>query len=226
MIPIPRIFEGRPCVVVAGGPSLKGFDWARLEDKNVIAINRAYEFLPRAEVLYWSDEKFWRLHRDQLNAHPALWKATLARGYAEEDLLPKTVKQYRVTGVAGFDPAPGCIRHGNSSGFAAIHLAAHLGASSIILLGLDMKHGANGETHFHGGHGRRHYEESLTELMLPWFKTLAAPLAAAGISVINASPASALTVWPRVTIDEGLAVYVEKAYAAARMDQGAKAGGA
>jgi hypothetical protein len=34
--------------------------------------------------------------------------------------------------------------------------------------------------------------------MLPKFKTLADPLAAAGVHVINASPGSALKIWPIV----------------------------
>lgn len=203
---IPRIFEGGAVIIVAGGPSLRGFDWRRLKDKNVIAINRAYEVVPSALVLWWSDAKFWFHHREGLLAHRAPWKATCNLNYGSEPPPPE-IHQYRFTGHKGLDPDEGCLRSGNNSAFAAIHLAVHLGALDIVLLGADMKHGPHGETHFHTGHGVQHQEDTLTELMLPWFDSLAAPLAARGITVTNASVDSALTTWPRCTIDQGLGQY-------------------
>ncbi len=92
-----------------------------------------------------------------------------------------------------------------NSTYAAIHLAAHLGAARIVLLGVDMRYGPAGESHFHGGHGLIHSEATLTELMLPHFEPLVKPLQQRGITVVNASPDSALRCWPRCSIDEGLA---------------------
>lgn len=206
---IPRIFEGRPVIIVAGGPSLTCFDFDRLYGKHVIAINRAYEVCPFAPVLWWSDARFWRHHRPGLTAHPASWKATCTTGYHPDDDVPSWVHQYGFTGVAGFDPDPTHLRHGNNSAYAAIHFAAHLGANLIVLLGVDMRHGVKGETHYHSGHGFLHLEETLTNYMAPYFKHLAAPLAERGIRVLNASVESALTVWPRCSIDEGLEAYDE-----------------
>lgn len=203
---IPRIFEGEPVIIVAGGPSLIGFDFARLAGRNVIAVNRAYEFAPGATVLWWSDARFWFNHRDRLLAHAARWKATTTVNYGSE-VLPEHIHQYRVTGHKGFDPDPGALRSGNNSTFAAMHLSAHLGARKIVTLGLDMKHGPKGESHFHGGHGFEHLPETLSDLMLPWFESLAAPLAERQIEVLNACHDSALTVWRRCSIDEGLAEY-------------------
>lgn len=203
---IARIFEGETVFIVAGGPSLRGFDFTRLDGRNVIAINRAFEYLPKAEVLWWSDARFWRHHRDDIVVHSARWKATGNVGYVPSDFLPSWVVQYHFSGHGGFDENPKNLRTGNNSAFASIHLAAHLGAKIIVLLGVDMRHGPTGETHFHEGHGVMHLEETMTNLMIPYFETLVKPLAALGIQVINASPNSALEVWPRVTIDEGLAL--------------------
>ncbi len=85
-----------------------------------------------------------------------------------------------------------------------VRLAAHLGAAKIILLGVDMRHGPAGETHYHGGHGVLHQEITLSQYMLPQFNSIIKPLAQRGIEVLNASPDSALTIWPRCSIDEGL----------------------
>ena len=201
---IPPIFAGHTAIVCAGGPSLRGFDFSRLAGRKVIAINRAHEFIPGADVLWWSDAMFFRRNRDAVMAHAAPYKATCQVDYAPGDLPPGVI-QYRFTGSRGFDEQPGCLRHGNNGTHAAIHLAAHLGAQKIVVLGLDMRYDKHGRSHFHDGHGVMHAEVTLTRLMLPHFKPLADALAARGVEVINASPKSALTIWPRCSIDEGLA---------------------
>lgn len=203
---IPRIFEGQPCFIVAGGPSLVCFDWRKLAGKNAIAINRAHEVMPNAQVLWWSDAAFWRRNQDALLAHPAPWKATCQIEYREGE-VPASIHEYRFTGLQGFDADPGRLRHGNNSAYAAMHLAVHLGASSLVLLGVDMQHGAAGRTHFHAGHGIPHLQATLTGMMLPHFASLAPALAERGIPVLNASEQSALRVWPRCTIEQGLAAY-------------------
>lgn len=189
--------------IVASGPSLAGTDWRRFEGLPTIAINRRHEDLPGATVLWWSDALYWRRARDSLTAHRAAWKATGQVGY-QPDELPPEVTVYRFTGKDGFDPNPAQLRHGNNSAYAAMHLAVHLGAARLVLFGVDMRHGPAGETHCDGGHGLVHREETLRDLMVPFFKSLAPHLAAQQVDVLNASPESALTIWPRCTIEEGL----------------------
>jgi hypothetical protein len=203
---IPRIFEGQPCLVVGGGPSLIGFDFGQLRGLNVIAINRAYEFIPDAPILWFTDWQFLLAHQAGLEGHAARFKCS-----AEWDIpdfsLPAWATKFRFTGLTGFDPRPDCLRHGNNGGYTAMHLGAHAGASALILLGFDMQHGSKGESHFHGGHGLMHVEQSLTQVMLPYFKTLKPGLDERSIAVLNASPESALRVWPRCSIQDGLATY-------------------
>lgn len=200
---IPQIFQGETVFLVAGGPSLIGFDFSRLKNRRVLAINRAHEFLPGAELLWWSDASFWRRNKEALMVHAARWKGTGHLHYQEGE-LPPDIHVYRFTGPHGFDDRADCLRDGNSSAYAAMHLLAHLGAAKIVLLGLDLRFGPNRESHFHSGHGRLHLEVTLTDLMAPMFLSLARPLAQRGIEVLNASPTSALTIWPRCSIDEAL----------------------
>lgn len=208
---IPRIFDGQSCAICAGGPSLTGFDWNRLRGKNIIAINRAYEVLPFAQVLWWSDARFWRRNKVGLLAHAAPWKATACLDYRPnenpEDALDPSVHEYHFSGLRGFDPRPAYLRHGNCSAHAAIHLAAHLGARRIVIFGLDMKQADGGAAHWHDGHGALPTTTAqMADLMLPHFAPLALALADRDIEVVNASPDSALTVWPRCSIDDGLAM--------------------
>lgn len=204
---IPRIFEGQPVFVVAGGPSLKGFDFERLRGCNIIAINRAYEVLPFAQVLWWSDAIFYMPRKAELLAHPAPYKATCNLNYVGTGEPDPSVHIYRFTGRDGFDDHPDCLRDGNNSAYAATHLAAHLGSTFPILLGVDMQYGRDGATHWHGGYGLVRREETLKDDMAPHFRTLAHALARRGIKVLNASPDSALTCWPRCSLDDALAAY-------------------
>lgn len=196
--------------MVGGGPSLKGFDYGQLAGLNVIAINRALEVCPSAPVLWWSDVDFWKASSAKIRAHSAQIKATGHLDYPAEDLAAceaASVAVYRFSGLTGFDPDPARLRHGNNSGYAALHLAAHLGARLVILLGVDMRHGPGGASHWHDGHGRLHRERSLKDLMLPYFPSIAGALVDRGVTVLNASPDSALMVWPRCSIQKGLEAY-------------------
>lgn len=197
------IDPARPVCVVAGGPSLRGFDWRRLDGRQAIAINRACETIPGARIVWWSDVRFWRRHRDAILAHPAPLKATALRD-GDGERFPPEVTCRRFTGVAGFDPRPGCLRHGNNGAYAALHLAASLGARRIVLLGCDMAYGPDGRSHWHNGHGFAHRERTLAEKMLPWFQTLAEPLAQRGVRVTVAAP-TRIACWPVVSLDAALA---------------------
>jgi hypothetical protein len=100
---------------------------------------------------------------------------------------------------------PGVVGDGGNSGFQALNLAVQFGAQKIILVGFDMR--LDRGTHWHGRHppGLNNPNE---HNMVKWRKVLdgsAAHLQALGVTVINASPLSALTAYPKMTFAEALA---------------------
>lgn len=208
---IPRIFDGQDAVVVAGGPSLRGYDLgAMLAGRNVIAINRAHEVIPDAPVLWWTDARFWRRAKTSLLAHSAPWKATCDEEYRRGELPPE-VHQYKFSGTDGFDPNPARLRHGWNSAYTATHLAMHLGARKIIWLGVDLYHdGTPSGRNFHSGYGEPQHENvppPETESLTRWkqaFYGLFAILEYRGVKIVNGSPNSALRWWPRCTPEDAL----------------------
>jgi hypothetical protein len=58
----------------------------------------------------------------------------------------------QVSGQPGLDLRPGWVRTGGHSGYTAINLAVHLGATRIVLLGYDMMASPQGAHHFFGAH--------------------------------------------------------------------------
>lgn len=187
------IFEAKPeeynntCFIVGGGPSLKGFDWSKLNGKFVIAINRSYEVLPKAQIVYFTDRDYWQRHKDAMLKH----SGQLMRGALKpekEEQHPDLIF-YELTGKTGIDTNEGCLKHGSNSTYAAINLAAvHLKFKQIYLLGVDMKwkHSSAGkpETHWHNGHKRVDVEKTYKGFMAA-YETIKEPLKKLGVNVFN-----------------------------------------
>ena len=61
---VPKIWSGQTCVILAGGPSLKGQDLSALANTHpwpkVIAINDSWKLKPYASALYFSDAAWWQ----------------------------------------------------------------------------------------------------------------------------------------------------------------------
>ena len=191
--------------IVAGGPSLRGFDFRKLDDLPVIAINRAYEVLPKARALYWTDGTFFREHKSNLHVHAAPVKAAardMLYGYGRYENYP-WVKPYELTGFRGLERKLGGLRHGNNSGHAALNLAHQLGARRIVLLGYDMYIDPDRD-HWHDGYKIPMKDRTLRDKMCPFFLEIARELADEGVEVLNASEFSRIRCWPRLPLDKVL----------------------
>lgn len=189
--------------IVGGGPSLMDFNWSKLDGKFVVAINRAYEVLPNAQIVYFTDKDFWQRHKTEMLKH----SGQLIRGAlnpAREEQHPR-VQYYHLTGKNGLDRKPGCLKHGSNSTYAAINmLAAHMNFRTIYLLGIDMKWGKKGDrktSHWHDGH-KRIDPESAYKSFSTNFACMVQPLQQLGVTVYNINPDSALTAFPKVTFEE------------------------
>jgi hypothetical protein len=99
----------------------------------------------------------------------------------------------------------GEIGWGGNSGFHALNLAAQFAAAKIILVGYDMR--LDRGLHWHGPHPKGQ-NNPLAKNVERWRRAIdnAAPVfEALGVPVINASPVSTLTAYPKMTLTEALA---------------------
>ena len=198
---IPPEWTGETAFLLGGGPSLKGFDAESLRGRRVIAINNSWELAPWADVLYFCDEKWWRWYGEKVGIG-FRGRYIVTPSLHVPDPRAKLIK---LTGPTGLETDPGGLRHGSNSGFQAINLAYHFGVSRIVLLGYDMN--VNGMTHWHGGHPMTKagpFAKTLSDAMLPKFPSIVEPLKQAGVTVVNATPGSALTCWPMETLEKVL----------------------
>ncbi len=207
-LPHNLLADEKTIYIVAGGPSLREFDFARLSDKLCIAINKAIFVLPKAHILWWSDSRFYKMFRKEIDTHTSKYKTT---GLTKFQSLqyPESFYKYKFTGHGGYAEEEDQLKDGNNSGYASLHLAMKLGAKRIILLGYDFQvEGSN--THWHEGHtdemgrkiavGLSTYEDK----MLPYFFALGAKANELGVEVINANPKSKLDIWPKMEINDAV----------------------
>lgn len=163
----------------------------------VVAVNDAYRLAPWADLLYACDYRWWTWHPGarQFAGIKATYSETAAREWPDI----KWVRGERNT--KGLSTDPGKINCGQNSGYQAINIAYLLGARKIILLGYDMKPAAD-RAHWFGEHPNRirsNYRAWLTN-----YQTIADQLPALGLTVINATPGSALRCFPLQPLEQAL----------------------
>ena len=200
--------------ILAGGRTLSqvDVDHAFQRCDAVIAINRAFRLAPTAAWLYGCDAdptRFWGMHPEatefagtkivvrpcgDVSSMPARWSILARLGEAGVKILRHSGLEYPCGPKhEGASPDPRIVR-GNNSLFQILSIIAHTGASTVLLLGADMRGG-----HFHGGYPHQG-EPNYALSVIPNFATLVRPLADAGIAVLNCCPTSAIPYWPRVRL--------------------------
>ncbi len=203
--PPPPLWRGETAFLLAGGPSLAGFDCERLRGRHVIAINSSCHRAPWAEILFFHDNAWFEPHREIVENWPGL-VVTVSR--QAKGALPDKVKRVEMIERPNFTVGQSVLKAGRSSGHSAVSLAIALGASRVVLLGYDMRIVAlpDGTTRSH-----HHDDYSTTDAalyardFLIHFTGWHAAAQAVGAEVVNATPGSALTEFPMVDIAGELA---------------------
>ena len=195
---VPRDWPGATVVCLATGPSLTqaDVDLVRGGGRRVIAINDAYRLAPWADVLYACDGSWWQAH-DGVPGFRGMKISTT-----------KNAKQWGLCVELGADEGlsldPTTLCHGGNSGYQAVNLAVLFGAARILLLGYDCKPDPEGKTHFFGVHRHNPVAPPFAIFAMHW-PSIVAPLRAAGVEIWNCTRSTALTCFPRVSLEEALA---------------------
>lgn len=171
----------RTIVVLGTGQSLTQADVNYCIGKaDVLAVNDAWKLAPWADWMYAADVQFWGMH------HEAIKRDFKGECWTQSG---EAAEWYGLNRIHSFD-APGLshdpklIHQGGNSGYQAINLAYHFGASRIVLLGFDLY-----GTHFFGSHPRGLADPAQIsfDYWLARFGALAEDLAWADVPVYNCS---------------------------------------
>ncbi len=185
---VPQEWGAETAFIVAGGPSVLDIDLELLRGRNVIVINSSVYAVPWAQYLYFGDFRWWNEPEN---------RAAVANFLGRVVTTSRLVNDRKVLICRKANP-PGLAFERDSltqkwtSLTAATNLAMHLvgPGGTIVWLGADGKHAANGRTHHHKQHPfptrRDGYDKQLTELV-----TIVPTLKALQITALNASPGTA-----------------------------------
>jgi hypothetical protein len=210
-----RRIEPRPewqsCIVAATGPSLTPEVAQACRGRTVLAVNDAYQLFPFAAALYACDAAWWIKHRGCPEFSGEKWTCSEV---ADPRILRRGNKvllagQYGLKLVAGanghrFSAGPELIHYGANSGFQAVNLALLFGARRIVLVGFDMR-AIGGRRHFFGDHPPGLVNSSNYDRFIKAFDVAAVGLPD-GVEILNATPGSALSCFPRIDLDQALAI--------------------
>ena len=202
---VPRLWPGKTVLCIAGGPSLdlaqvRMAAIARREDRlRAIAVNDAVYPAWWADVLYAADWRWWVKHGGVPEFRGL--KVTVDNSRGKLNDYP-AIKMVENTGKEGLELKPTGIRTGRNGGYMAMNLAVHFGAKMIVLLGYDMRFGDGKKAHWFGAHDDWPLTERCVEnVFRPAYAKLAKELEKLNIEVINATPGSALDVFPKAKLE-------------------------
>jgi len=180
-------------IIVGSGPSLRRKDAEALRYAGTtVAINCSIFFVPWAEYLFAADAVWWRYYSPKINWYPGHRVSRSYRGPSIEQWRGRTWP-----------------RTGGNSGHMAIQYAVDQGAEHIALLGFDQSK-TGGRAHFHVDHPKKTQDGARTNManaggVAAWPRLMAKTaidLHQRGIEVVNLSRQTALSCFPRLTVDQ------------------------
>lgn len=213
---VPREWAGDACFILGGGRSLQGFDASVLHGRGrVIGVKESgLTLAPWADVLYWCDPQWTDANWQRLRLHVGPYKICRAQLHDRYQSTPpaqhERIRQALVDlGVKhlGRDPTkmlsvdPTKTGEPVDTGGSAINLAHLFGATTIILLGFDMR--TTGHWH---DRTLKEPEAAHYARFIPPIERMAGRLRDLGVRVVNCTPDSALTCFPFQPLEDVLAM--------------------
>jgi len=210
-----RSWAGRRCFILAGGESLKGFDFTPLKNEFTIGINKAFQFFQDTTINYSMDSDFYSALQDgrydEISGEKLLDKWNSYRGtrvfltpmdirkFGDDVFLVRRNIDFRLNDTLGAG-----IFGGRNSGFGSILLARALGCRNIYLLGYDMQ--ALTTSHWHGGYPGRKLDDFNNKLngYSQEMKEAFPYLQQDGVTITNLTPGSALKALNNSTLESVL----------------------
>ena len=165
-----------------------------------------------ADHLYAADYHWWNFHCGDIarDFDGKCWSCDPSKeGKRTHSNWPKgsTPEAWGVTvlrclvGTTGLSTDANYVHSGGNSGYQAINLALHLGATRIILLGFDM-HCHSGLSHFFGDHPPNFISNTKYERFIAAYRTIKPEQY--GIEILNCSRETALDMFPRHNLEDVL----------------------
>jgi uncharacterized Rossmann fold enzyme len=210
---VPEMWADETVYIIGGGPSILWTPLDAIHGRPVIGVNNAFTLGPWVDIIFFGDMGWWERERLNVLRHPGI-VVTCLPGDKFKDI--KRVKQVPRDKVPGLHiRTRNKVNWNENSGGAAVNLAVLLGASRIVLLGFDFK--TDKERGFRQGHNWHNFhtggpaQDIYRSKFLKGFRQMAKDLESMnaggwhrGVEILNATPGSALDVFPMVALEDTL----------------------
>lgn len=195
-------WDDKPVAVVAGGPSLRGFDFERLRGAHVLAVKGAIFDIPWADAAFGLDLPRYQEWRERLTDLRSRIYWAVPEDQIEKAGAPpsRNITFLRRLPGEAMSTNPGEIYGGGTSGFGALQVCLHKRATRIVLFGYDYDGDYDKPSNAQHNEKRR----ANWQAWAAHFAVYVPHLTARGISILNACPASTIRCFQRVTLDDGV----------------------
>ncbi len=203
---LPRPYEGQTVFVVGGGPSINHTPLQLIKHRAVVGCNDAFRLGEWVDWLVFADRRWWMWNSDEV----AQWKNRERVVSLVPQLLDERIEKWpwlkilrRDEGRFGLSVEQDTCCWNRGCGGAAINVAYLLGAAQIVLLGFDMR--MVQESHnWHGHHQKQERPQIYQNSMIPFLKPMSDAMKVTGLQIVNATPRSAMDLFPVMTLEEVL----------------------
>lgn len=191
---VPREWEGETVFIIAGGPSVTQEQVDKLKGRRVIAINSSCYIAPWADILFFSDSRWFNSNKDAI-------KKFAGRVVSVSNALIPSILHLRKVPVSTKDPVvfqtdPQAVTVKRTSLTGGINLGWHLnGGAPEVLLGADGKRGVDGRPSHHKPHEWAPKPGSWDDQRKD-LEIIAAALKPLGAKIFNTNPDSAFRMFP------------------------------
>jgi len=201
---VPKMWLGETVFILGGGPTLNDINLDLIKHRKVIGINNAYGdpngdgYIPRdwVDICFFADQRWRQWHSKDIQKFKGMVVTCRSTLHGKSGMFGLHRGQ-----AEGLEERPQFLAWNKSSGGAAINLAYHLGATTCVLLGYDMRRVGNRANwhHDHPAPQKNPYERFL----LPYAK-VAKDADRLGMKIINCTLESALRVFPIMSLERFL----------------------
>ena len=181
-----------------------------IHNKHVIGVNMAFMIGDWIDMVFWGDKKWYFNNRGAMAKFPGL-KVTCHPSFDDQRYEKEHIKCVAKDNShpTGISSDPKRASWNSNSGAAAISIAANMGAIKIILVGFDMKLGADQKQHWHSEYGTANRKDVQGHKLpfarhLQGFRQIAIDARKRGITIINACPDSEIKEFPKMSVKEVL----------------------
>lgn len=192
-------------------PSVYSPYMSAIHNRHVIGINIAYMIGEWIDIILFGDNRFFLAHRAGLAAFPGIVIGCHPKA-ARYDWVKHMARDRNHP--RGISPDANKVSWNYNTGAAAISIAANSGVSRIVLLGFDMKRDEKDKGHWHDLYKtlpptrRARKDRGRDRRGAPYlrhlrgFPDIAKDAKRRGITIINASPDSAIEQFKKITVKQ------------------------